>query len=153
MNLNTSLFDQISSDIKAAMLARDKQRLEALRGVKKEFLEAKTAKGSDGDLPDETAMKILVKMVKQRKDSAQIYIEQNRPELAEGELAEAKIIEEYLPQQMAEEELETALKAIIAETGATSAKDMGKVMGIATKQLAGKAEGKAISAKVKELLA
>lgn len=134
-----SLFDQISSDIKAAMLARDKQRLEALRGVKKEFLEAKTAKGSDGDLPDETAMKILVKMVKQRKDSAQIYIEQNRPELAEGELAEAKIIEEYLPQQMTEEELETALKAIIAETGATSAKDMGKVMGIATKQLAGKA--------------
>ena len=148
-----SLFDQISSDIKAAMLARDKQRLEALRGVKKEFLEAKTAKGSDGDLPDETAMKILVKMVKQRKDSAQIYIEQNRPELAEGELAEAKIIEEYLPQQMTEEELETALKAIIAETGATPAKDMGKVMGIATKQLAGKAEGKAISAKVKELLA
>ncbi|HJF41882.1 GatB/YqeY domain-containing protein [Coprobacter fastidiosus] len=148
-----SLFDQISSDIKAAMLARDKQRLEALRGVKKEFLEAKTAKGSDGDLPDETAMKILVKMVKQRKDSAQIYIEQNRPELAEGELAEAKIIEEYLPQQMTEEELETALKAIIAEIGATSAKDMGKVMGIATKQLAGKAEGKAISAKVKELLA
>ena len=148
-----SLFDQISSDIKAAMLARDKQRLEALRGVKKEFLEAKTAKGSDGYLPDETAMKILVKMVKQRKDSAQIYIEQNRPELAEGELAEAKIIEEYLPQQMTEEELETALKAIIAEIGATSAKDMGKVMGIATKQLAGKAEGKAISAKVKELLA
>ena len=98
-------------------------------------------------------MKILVKMVKQRKDSAQIYIEQNRPELAEGELAEAKIIEEYLPQQMTEEELETALKAIIAEIGATSAKDMGKVMGIATKQLAGKAEGKAISAKVKELLA
>lgn len=142
-----SLFDQISSDIKAAMLARDKQRLEALRGVKKEFLEAKTAKGSDGDLPDETAMKILVKMVKQRKDSAQIYIEQNRPELAEGELAEAKIIEEYLPQQMTEEELETALKAIIAEIGATSAKDMGKVMGIATKQLAGKAEGKAISQK------
>ena len=148
-----SLFDQISSDIKAAMLARDKQRLEALRGVKKEFLEAKTAKGSDGHLPDETAMKILVKMVKQRKDSAQIYIEQNRPELAEGELAEAKIIEEYLPQQMTEEELETALKAIIAEIGATSAKDMGKVMGIATKLLAGKAEGKAISAKVKELLA
>lgn len=98
-------------------------------------------------------MKILVKRVKQRKDSAQIYIEQNRPELAEGELAEAKIIEEYLPQQMTEEELETALKAIIAEIGATSAKDMGKVMGIATKQLAGKAEGKAISAKVKELLA
>lgn len=148
-----SLFDQISNDIKTAMLARDKQRLEALRGVKKEFLEAKTAKGSDGDLSDETAMKILVKMVKQRKDSAQIYTEQNRPELAEGELAEAKIIEEYLPKQMSEEELEAALKAIIAETGATSAKDMGKVMGAATKQLAGKAEGKAISSKVKELLA
>ncbi|WP_455498982.1 GatB/YqeY domain-containing protein [Coprobacter sp.] len=148
-----SLFDQISSDIKSAMLARDKQRLEALRGVKKEFLEAKTAKGSDGDLSDENAMKILVKMVKQRKDSAQIYIEQNRPELAEGELAEAKIIEEYLPKQMTEEELEAALRTIIAETGATSAKDMGKVMSVATKQLAGKAEGKAISSKVKELLA
>lgn len=148
-----SLFDQISNDIKTAMLARDKQRLEALRGIKKEFLEAKTAKGSDGDLSDDVAMKILVKMVKQRKDSAQIYTEQNRPELAEGELAEAKIIEEYLPKQMTEEELEAALKSIIAEVGATSAKDMGKVMGVATKRLAGKAEGKAISAKVKELLA
>lgn len=148
-----SLFDQISNDIKTAMLARDKQRLEALRGIKKEFLEAKTAKGSDGDLSDDVAMKILVKMVKQRKDSAQIYTEQNRPELAEGELAEAKIIEEYLPKQMTEEELEAALKSIIAEVGATSAKDLGKVMGVATKRLAGKAEGKAISAKVKELLA
>lgn len=147
-----SLFDQISSDIKAASW-QETNRDWSSAWCKKEFLEAKTAKGSDGDLPDETAMKILVKMVKQRKDSAQIYIEQNRPELAEGELAEAKIIEEYLPQQMTEEELETALKAIIAEIGATSAKDMGKVMGIATKQLAGKAEGKAISAKVKELLA
>lgn len=148
-----NLFDQISNDIKTAMLARDKQRLEALRGIKKEFLEAKTAKGSDGDLSDDVAMKILVKMVKQRKDSAQIYTEQNRPELAEGELAEAKIIEEYLPKQMTEGELEAALKSIIAEVGATSAKDMGKVMGVATKRLAGKAEGKAISTKVKELLA
>ena len=147
-----SLFDQISSDIKAAMLARDKQRLEALRGVKKEFLEAKTAKGSDGDLPDETAMKILVKMVKQRKDSAQIYIEQNRPELAEGELAEAKIIEEYLPQQMTEEELETALKAIIAESGATSAKDMGKVMGIVTAKAKGRADMKIVGGLVKKML-
>ena len=147
-----SLFDQISSDIKAAMLARDKQRLEALRGVKKEFLEAKTAKGSDGDLPDETAMKILVKMVKQRKDSAQIYIEQNRPELAEGELAEAKIIEEYLPQQMTEEELETALKAIIAEIGATSAKDMGKVMGIVTAKAKGRADMKIVGGLVKKML-
>ncbi|BCI64121.1 MULTISPECIES: GatB/YqeY domain-containing protein [Bacteroidales] len=148
-----NLFDQISNDIKNAMLAKDKLRLETLRGIKKEFLEAKTAKGSDGELSDDIAMKILVKMVKQRKDSAQIYIEQNRPELAESELGEAKVIEEYLPKQMTEAELEAELKNIIAEVGATSAKDMGKVMGVASKKLAGRAEGKAISAKVKELLA
>ena len=148
-----NLFDQISNDIKNAMLAKDKLRLETLRGIKKEFLEAQTAKGSDGELSDDIAMKILVKMVKQRKDSAQIYIEQNRPELAESELGEAKVIEEYLPKQMTEAELEAELKNIIAEVGATSAKDMGKVMGVASKKLAGRAEGKAISAKVKELLA
>ena len=148
-----NLFDQISNDIKNAMLAKDKLRLETLRGIKKEFLEAKTAKGSDGELSDDIAMKILVKMVKQRKDSAQIYIEQNRPELAESELGEAKVIEEYLPKQMTEAELEAELKNIIAEVGATSAKDMGKVMGVASNKLAGRAEGKAISAKVKELLA
>ena len=148
-----NLFDQISNDIKNAMLAKDKLRLETFRGIKKEFLEAKTAKGSDGELSDDIAMKILVKMVKQRKDSAQIYIEQNRPELAESELGEAKVIEEYLPKQMTEAELEAELKNIIAEVGATSAKDMGKVMGVASKKLAGRAEGKAISAKVKELLA
>ena len=148
-----NLFDQISNDIKNAMLAKDKLRLETLRGIKKEFLEAKTAKGSDGELSDDIAMKILVKMVKQRKDSAQIYIEQNRPELAESELGEAKVIEEYLPKQMTEAEQVAALKNIIAEVGATSAKDMGKVMGVASKKLAGRAEGKAISAKVKELLA
>ena len=148
-----NLFDQISNDIKNAMLAKDKLRLETLRGIKKEFLEAKTAKGSDGELSDDIAMKILVKMVKQRKDSAQIYIEQNRPELAESELGEAKVIEEYLPKQMTEAELEAELKNIIAEVGATSAKDMGKVMGVASKKLAGRGEGKAISAKVKELLA
>ena len=148
-----NLFDQISNDIKNAMLSKDKLRLETLRGIKKEFLEAKTAKGSDGELSDDIAMKILVKMVKQRKDSAQIYIEQNRPELAESELGEAKVIEEYLPKQMTEAELEAELKNIIAEVGATSAKDMGKVMGVASKKLAGRAEGKAISAKVKELLA
>ena len=148
-----NLFDQISNDIKNAMLAKDKLRLETLRGIKKEFLEAKTAKGSAGELSDDIAMKILVKMVKQRKDSAQIYIEQNRPELAESELGEAKVIEEYLPKQMTEAELEAELKNIIAEVGATSAKDMGKVMGVASKKLAGRAEGKAISAKVKELLA
>ena len=148
-----NLFDTISGDIKAAMLARDKVRLETLRGVKKEFLEAKTAKGGDGELSDDAAMKILVKMHKQRKQSAAIFSQQNRQDLAENELAEAAIIEEYLPKQMTEEELTAALKEIIAQTGASSAKDMGKVMGVATKQLAGKAEGKAISAKVKELLA
>lgn len=148
-----NLFDTISGDIKAAMLARDKVRLETLRGVKKEFLEAKTAKGGDGELSDDAAMKILVKMDKQRKESAAIFSQQNRQDLAENELAEAAIIEEYLPKQMTEEELTAALKEIIAQTGASSAKDMGKVMGVATKQLAGKAEGKAISAKVKELLA
>lgn len=147
-----NLFDQVSEDIKKAMLARDKVRLEALRGVKKEFLEAKTAKGANGELTDETATKILVKMVKQRKESASIYKENNRPELAENELAEAAVIEEYLPKQLSEEELTSELKAIIAEVGAEGPKDMGKVMGVATKKLAGKAEGKAISAKVKELL-
>ena len=147
-----NLFDQVSEDIKKAMLAREKVRLEALRGIKKEFLEAKTAKGAGGELSDDTAMKILVKMVKQRKESAKIYQENNRPELAENELAEAAVIEEYLPKQLSEEELEKEIKAIIAETGAEGPKDMGKVMGVATKKLAGKAEGKVISAKVKELL-
>lgn len=148
-----NLFDRISEDIKKAMLAREKVRLEALRGVKKEFLEAKTAKGANGELSDETATKIMVKMVKQRKESAKIYEENNRQELAANELEEAAVIEEYLPKQLTAEELEAELKAIISETGATSGKDMGKVMGIATKRLAGRAEGKAISAKVKELLA
>lgn len=147
------LFDKISADIKAAMLARDKVRLETLRGVKKEFLEAKTAKGGDGTLSDDAAMKILVKMVKQRKESASIYASQNRPDLSENELAEAAVIEEYLPKQLTEEELTAELKKIIEQVGATSAKEMGKVMGVASKSLAGRAEGKAISAKVKELLA
>ncbi len=148
-----SLFDQISNDIKTAMLARDKQRLEALRGIKKEFIEAKTAKGSDGELHDDVALKILAKMAKQRRESAQIYSEQNRPDLAEPELAEAAVIESYLPQPMSDAELEEAIKAIIAEVGATSVKEMGKVMGVASKKLAGKADGKAISEKVKALLA
>ena len=148
-----NLFDQVSNDIKSAMLAKDKVRLEALRGIMKEFLEAKTAKGADGELTDDMAMKILAKMVKQRKESAQIYTEQNRPDLAEPELAEAAVIETYLPKQMNEEELTEALKAIIAQVGATTPQEMGKVMGVATKQLAGRADGRAISAKVKELLA
>ena len=148
-----NLFDQVSNDIKSAMLAKDKVRLEALRGIKKEFLEAKTAKGADGELTDDMAMKILAKMVKQRKESAQIYTEQNRPDLAEPELAEAAVIETYLPKQMNEEELTEALKAIIAQVGATTPQETGKVMGVATKQFAGPADGRAISAKVKELLA
>lgn len=147
-----SLFDKISEDIKAAMLAKDKITLEALRSAKKEFLEAKTAKGSTGELSDETAVKILQKMVKQRKDSAEIYQQQQRPELAEKELAEVKAIEAYLPKQMTSEELEAALNEIISELNASGPKDMGKVMGAATKKLSGKAEGRAISEKVKQLL-
>lgn len=147
-----TLFDQISADIKAAMLAKDKVRLEALRGIKKEFIEAKTAKGANGDLADDAAMKILAKMVKQRKETAELYSAQGRPELAENELAEASVIEAYLPKALTDEELTAELKKIIAETGATSAKEMGKVMGVASKALAGRADGKAISAKVRELL-
>ncbi|MCD8288221.1 MAG: GatB/YqeY domain-containing protein [Porphyromonadaceae bacterium] len=148
-----NLYDQISEDIKKAMLSRDKQRLEALRGIKKEFIEAKTAKGSDGELHDDVALKILTKMAKQRRESAQIYSEQNRPELAAEELAEVTVIESYLPKPMSEAELEAAIKEIIAETGATSVKEMGKVMGLASKKLAGKVDGKALADKVKALLA
>ena len=147
------LFDQISEDIKQAMLAKDKVALDALSGIKKEFLEAKTAKGGDGELHDDKALQILQKMVKQRKESAQMFIDANRPELAEDELAQCKVIERYLPAMMTEEELTAALTEIIAQVGATSPQDMGKVMGVATKQLAGRAEGKAINLKVRELLA
>ncbi len=142
----------ISNDIKAAMLARDKVRLEALRGVKKEFLEAKTAKGSDGQLTVETAQRIMQKMVKQRRESAAIFIENGRPELAEPELAEATVIESYLPKQLSREELIPILKEIIERLGVTDAKMMGKVMGVASKELAGRAEGGVISAVVKDLL-
>ncbi len=147
------LFERISADIKSAMLARDKVRLETLRGIKKEFLEAKTAKGADGTLTDEHATKILAKMAKQRRETAQIYDEQNRPELRDNELAEAAVIEEYLPKALTEEELTAELRDIIAQVGATSPKEMGKVMGVASKALAGRADGKAISEKVKQLLA
>jgi len=146
------LFDTISADIKKAMLARDKVALEALRGIKKEFIEAKTAKGGDGNLADDVAVKILQKMIKQRKESAQIYTEQNRPELAENELAEAVVIENYLPTQMTDVELSSAIAAIIIQVGAVGPQDMGKVMGFASKQLAGKTEGRLISEKVKLLL-
>ena len=148
-----SLFDTINEDIKKAMLARDHARLLALRGVKKEFLEAKTAEGAGGELTDATATKIIAKMVKQRKESAAIYTGQNRDHLAQSELAEVAVLEEYLPKQLTDEELTVAVKAIIEQVGATSMKEMGKVMGVASKQLAGKAEGGVISAKVKQLLA
>ena len=146
------LFDQISNDIKEAMKAKDKVKLETLRNVKKCFLEAKTAPGANDTLTDEAAMKIMQKLVKQGKDSAAVYTEQGRNDLAEAELAQVQVIEAYLPKQLSAEELEARLKTIIAQVGATSAKDMGKVMGVATKELAGLAEGRAISAKVKELL-
>lgn len=148
-----SLFESVNAGIKSAMLARDKQRLEALKGIKAEFLLIKTAPENNGEVSDENAMKALVRMVKQRKESAELYSGQNRQDLADQELAEARVIEEFLPKQLNVEELATEVKAIIAHTGASSMKDMGKVMGIATKQLAGRAEGKAISAMVKQLLA
>lgn len=146
------MFDRISNDIKEAMKAKDKVRLETLRNIKKVFLEAKTAPGANDTLTDDAAMKIMQKLVKQGKDSATLYNEQGRADLAEAELAQVAVIETYLPKQMSAEELEAALKAIIAEVGAEGPKDMSKVMGTATKKLAGLAEGRAISAKVKVLL-
>ena len=146
------LFDKVSEDIKNAMKAKDKVALETLRNVKKFFIEAKTAPGANDTLADADALKILQKLAKQGKDSADIYLQQSRQDLADAELAQVKVIESYLPKQLSAEELEAALKEIIAEVGATDAKDMGKVMGVASKKLAGIAEGRAISAKVKELL-
>ena len=147
-----NLFDQISEDIKQAMLAKDKVALDALRGIKKEFLEAKTAKGSDGELHDDRALQILQKMVKQRKEAAEMFRGANRLELADDEMAQCVIIERYLPAMMSEDELKAALQAIITQVGAAGPQDMGKVMGVATKQLAGKAEGKTINLVVRQLL-
>lgn len=148
-----SLFDTISEDIKKAMLAKERVKLDALRGIKKELLEAKTAKSAQGELTDEAAIAVIQKMAKQRRDSAEIYTSQGRPDLAEKEQEELAVIESYLPKQLTAEELETELKAIITQVGATSPADMGKVMGVATKQLAGVTNGKAISDTVKRLLA
>lgn len=147
-----ALFDQISKDIISAMKAKDKVRLEALRNVKKLFLEAKTAPGANDELSDADALKFLSKLVKQGKDAAALFKEQGREDLATEELQQVTVFEEYLPKQMDEAELTEAIKAIITEVNATSAKDMGKVMGIATKQFAGRAEGKTISTIVKQLL-
>ena len=146
------LYDQISNDIAAAMKARDKVRLMALRSVKKYFIEAKTAPGANDELTDEADIKILAKLAKQGRDTAVIYAQQSRQDLAEEELSQVAVIEEYLPKQLSQEELKAELQAIISQVGATSARDMGRVMGAATKALAGKAEGRAISAMVKELL-
>ena len=148
----SNLFDQVSNDIQKAMLAHDHVRTETLRGVKKEFLEAKTAKGAEGELTDSHAIEILQKMKKQRLDAAQIYHDNGRPELAEGEEAEAKILEEYLPKQMEEGELTEYIRTLIEKLGVTDMKGMGRIMGNATKELAGKAQGGDISRIVKQLL-
>ena len=148
-----TLFEQVSKDIIAAMKAKDKMALEALRNIKKVFIEVKTAPGANDELSDEAALKILAKLAKQGKDTAALYVEQGRQDLADEELAQVEVINRYLPQPLSPEQLEKEVKAIIEAVGATSAKDMGKVMGVATKQLAGKADGKAISALVKQLLA
>ena len=147
------LFEKVSKDIVAAMKAKDKVTLEALRNIKKVFIEAKTAPGANDTLDDAAALKILQKLAKQGHDSADLYTQQNRPDLAEAEMAQVKVIESYLPKALSAEEIEAAVKEIIAQTGATSIKEMGKVMGLASKQLAGKADGKAISDVVKNLLA
>lgn len=148
-----TLFDQISEDIKAAMKARDKVRLETLRNIKKVFLEAKTAPGANDTLEDADALKILQKLAKQGRETAQTYIDNNRQDLADEELAQAKVIEEYLPKPLTEEEIEKEVKDIITQTGAQGMKDMGKVMGMASKKMAGRADGRAISTIVKKLLA
>jgi uncharacterized protein YqeY len=148
-----SLFDQVSKDIIAAMKAKDKVRLEALRNIKKYFIEAKTLPGAHDELSDADALKILAKLSKQGRDSAALYTEKGRADLAAEENAQADVIESYLPKQLSPEELEQEVKAIVAETGASSMKDMGKVMGVASKKLAGRADGKAISAVVRRLLA
>lgn len=148
-----ALFETISEDIKAAMKARDKVRLDTLRNIKKVFLEAKTAPGANDTLEDADAMKILQKLAKQGHETADTFIAEGRQDLADVELAQAHIIEEYLPKPLTEAEIEEVVKAVIAETGASTMKDMGRVMGTASKKMAGKADGKTISAIVKKLLA
>ena len=147
------LREKVSEDIKTAMKARDKVRLETLRNIKKVFLEAKTAPGANDTFTDDAALKIIQKLAKQRKETAKTYIDNGRQDLADDELAQVAVLEEYLPQPLTEAEIEAAVKEIIAQVGATSMKEMGKVMGIASKQMAGKAEGGVISGIVRRLLA
>jgi uncharacterized protein YqeY len=147
-----TLEQQISKAIMEAMKAKDSVRLMALRNVKKYIIEAKTATGGIDELPDADTLKIIQKLCKQGSDSADIYRQSGRNDLADEEMAQVAVLKEYLPKQMSDEELTAAVAAIIAEVGASSMKDMGRVMGVASKSLAGKAEGKAISEKVKQLL-
>lgn len=147
-----SLKAQIESDIKNAMLAKNKLELLALRAIKSAILIAETEKGAHGSISHESEVKLLMKATKQRKDSAEVYHTQNRQDLADKELAELDVINRYLPKQMSEDKLREELKLIIEKTGANSPADMGKVMGIATKQFAGKADGKTISILAKSLL-
>lgn len=147
-----SLEQAIMTQLKAAMLAKDEAALRSLRAIKAAILLAKTAEGATGEMSSEAEIKLLQKMVKQRKDSLEIFQQQNRPELAQKEQEEIAVIEQFLPKQMSEEEVRTILGEIISRTGATSPADMGKVMGAATKELAGKAEGKLVASLVKELL-
>ncbi|MCB6901377.1 GatB/YqeY domain-containing protein [Hoylesella buccalis] len=148
-----ALFEKVNEDIKTAMKERDKVALETLRNIKKVFLEAKTAPGANDTLEDADALKMIQKLAKQGKESAQTYIDAGRQDLADAELAQVSVIERYLPEQLSEAEIEKIVKTIIEQTGAASMKDMGKVMGMANKQLAGKADGKTISGIVKKLLA
>lgn len=148
-----SLEQQVMAGMKEAMKSKDEATLRGLRAIKAEIIKAKTEPGAGGEITSEKELSVLQKMVKQRKDSLQIYQQQSRQDLAQKEEEEIKVIEQFLPKQMSPEELKSALQQIIADTGAASPADMGKVMGVATKQLAGKADGKAISALVKELLA
>ena len=147
-----ALFEQISEDIKSAMKARDKVRLETLRNIKKVFLEAKTAPGANDTLDDADAHKIIQKLAKQGRESAATFAQQNRQDLADAEMAQVAVIEEYLPRQLSEEEIEAEVREIIAATGASTMKDMGRVMGLASKKMAGKADGRMISTVVKRLL-
>jgi len=147
-----SLAEKIASDLINAMKAKDKVALEAIRAAKTAFILAKSEKGADSVLSPEEELKIIQKLVKQRRESAAIYKEQNRPDLYEKEVIEADVLERYLPAKMGDEELTSVIKEIIARVGAKSAADLGKVMGIATKELAGKADGREISAKAKQLL-
>ena len=148
-----TIFEQVNEDLKGAMKAKDKVKLQVLRNVKKSFREAKTAPGANNELTDEAALKIIQKLSKQGKDSAKIYQEGNRDDLAQEELVQVEVLEGYLPKQLSPEELELRVKSIIEKVGANSMKDMGKVMEIASKELAGIADGKDIATTVKELLA